>query len=206
MCEAQAPAARPSREPAAGSREQLIHRAAARRSRRSIRPSRPPRKASPQYDEKISQPTKQDEDASIAETKVRPGQTHARAGDRARQKCATGPQHFFAQYLAHFEELRYSEAIRSHTKTPVRTYFRGCAVLLDDQVAPERRNAALVRLRKYAGLEPGYKPYTEILKQRAEGQIAKPDMVFPAKLEIETELSRNQNISTAFPRSSNSTA
>ncbi len=36
--------------------------------------------------------------------------------------------------------------------------FRG---LLDDQVAASRRPAALVRLRKYAGLEPGTKPITE---------------------------------------------
>ena len=36
--------------------------------------------------------------------------------------------------------------------------FRG---LLDDQVSAGRRPAALVRLRKYTGLEPGTKPITE---------------------------------------------
>ena len=36
-----------------------------------------------------------------------------------------------------------------------RQVFQGLRGLLDDQVAPERRPAALVRLRKYAGMEPG---------------------------------------------------
>lgn len=38
------------------------------------------------------------------------------------------------------------------------TLFLGLRTLLDDRVAPERRGAALVRLRKYAGLEPGTTP------------------------------------------------
>src|SRR5579862_4404891 len=36
--------------------------------------------------------------------------------------------------------------------------FFGVKTLLDDQIAPERRPAALVRMKKYAGLEPGYVP------------------------------------------------
>jgi hypothetical protein len=34
--------------------------------------------------------------------------------------------------------------------------FGGLRTLLDDQVAPERRPAAVIRLRKYAGVEPGF--------------------------------------------------
>src|ERR1700733_10411811 len=41
--------------------------------------------------------------------------------------------------------------------------FQGLRVLLDDQVNPTRRPAALVRLRKYAGLEPGTIPFTQRL-------------------------------------------
>jgi uncharacterized protein (DUF885 family) len=71
--------------------------------------------------------------------------------------------------------------------------FGGLRGLLDDQVAVERRPDAVVRLRKYAGVEPGYKPFTEILKQRTMEQIAKPGMVYPSKTEVETELGRNNN-------------
>src|SRR6185369_7894963 len=65
--------------------------------------------------------------------------------------------------------------------------FGGLRGLLDDQVAAERRPDAVVRLRKYAGVEPGYKPFTEILKQRTMEQISKPGIVYPSKTEIETE-------------------
>ena len=71
--------------------------------------------------------------------------------------------------------------------------FQGLRVLLDDQVAEQRRPAALVRLRKYAGVEPGQKPITEVLKQRALEQIAKPGIIYPSKDEMETELGRNSN-------------
>jgi len=71
--------------------------------------------------------------------------------------------------------------------------FRGLRGLLDDQVSAPRRTAALVRLRKYAGVEPGYKPFTERLKERESEQIAKPGVIFPSKEEVETDLGRNSN-------------
>jgi len=46
--------------------------------------------------------------------------------------------------------------------------FQGLRVLLDDQVAAERRPASLVRLRKYAGLEPGYTPLADGLRKLTE--------------------------------------
>jgi hypothetical protein len=66
-------------------------------------------------------------------------------------------------------------------------------------VATERRPAALIRLRKYAGLEAGYKPYTELLKQRDLEQIAKPGAIYPSKGELETELGRNSNYIEGIP-------
>jgi hypothetical protein len=71
--------------------------------------------------------------------------------------------------------------------------FEGLRDLLGDQVAAERRPAALERLRKYSGTEAGYTPYTELLKQRELEQIAKPGVVFPSKGQVETELGRNSN-------------
>lgn len=76
--------------------------------------------------------------------------------------------------------------------------FQGLRSLLDDQVAAPRRAAALVRLRKYAGIEPGYQPLTELLKQRELEQIAKPDVIYPSKGELETELGRNANYVTGI--------
>jgi uncharacterized protein (DUF885 family) len=71
--------------------------------------------------------------------------------------------------------------------------FGGLRTLLDDQVAAERRSAAVTRLRKYAGVESGYRPFTELLKQRALEQMAKPGVLYPARDEMVTELGRNSN-------------
>jgi uncharacterized protein (DUF885 family) len=71
--------------------------------------------------------------------------------------------------------------------------FFGLRTLLDDQVTADRRPVALIRLRKYVGAEPGFKPFAEILRQRMVEQMAKPDVLYPSKGEIETELGRNQN-------------
>ncbi len=71
--------------------------------------------------------------------------------------------------------------------------FGGLRSLLDDQVAAERRPAAVIRLRKYTGVEPGFKPFTDLLKQREMEQIAKPDVTYPSKGELETELGRDSN-------------
>jgi hypothetical protein len=77
--------------------------------------------------------------------------------------------------------------------------FQGLRGLLDDQVPAQRRAAALVRLRKYAGVEPGYKPLTEGLKERELQQIAKPGIIYPAKSQVETDLGRNSNYVDEIP-------
>ena len=76
---------------------------------------------------------------------------------------------------------------------PARTIFSGLRALLDDQIAPERRQAATVRLRRYAGLEEGYTPLTVLAEQRTRERLNKPGLVWPIKAEVEKNLA-----STAF--------
>jgi uncharacterized protein (DUF885 family) len=71
--------------------------------------------------------------------------------------------------------------------------FRGIKVLLDDQVAAERRPAAVTRLKEYAGVEPGFVPITRLDKERVEQQMAKSGMTYPSRSELETELGRDSN-------------
>jgi hypothetical protein len=52
--------------------------------------------------------------------------------------------------------------------------FGGLRALLDDRVPAERRGAALVRLRRYAGLEPGYSPLTEQAMAYTRQALADP--------------------------------
>ncbi|HEV2483370.1 MAG TPA: DUF885 domain-containing protein [Puia sp.] len=77
--------------------------------------------------------------------------------------------------------------------------YNGLEILLDDQTSAGRHAAAVIRIRKYAGLEKGYRPITEILEARTAEQIAKGEMIFPSKQKIEVQLSRNATIMDGIP-------
>ncbi|MDF2431118.1 MAG: hypothetical protein JWP44_749 [Mucilaginibacter sp.] len=74
------------------------------------------------------------------------------------------------------------------------TVFSGMQTLLDDQTPAERRGAAVIRLLKYTGLQQGYQPFTAILMDRTHRQMAKPDMIYPSKQEMEATLSRDASM------------
>jgi uncharacterized protein DUF885 len=152
-----------------------------------------------QFDEQISQPTQQDEDESIAETKE--VQTKLmRALETERDKYVRQDLSILLHSISLSLRTRQFKDSREITyENASEDVFQGLRRLLDDQVAPERRKAALVRLRKYAGVEPGYRPFTEILKERDAEQMAKENLIYPAKLEIETQLSRNRNFVEGIP-------
>ncbi len=66
--------------------------------------------------------------------------------------------------------------------------FSGLKALLDDQVPAERREKALVRLKRYAGLEKGYTPLTELAKQYTLTQLNQPGRLGPIRAEVEKDL------------------
>ncbi len=65
--------------------------------------------------------------------------------------------------------------------------FQGLRALLDDQVEPNRRPAALVRLKKYAGLAPGTTPITRLAEDFIRSR-EKPGLQYPFKDEVEKNL------------------
>jgi Bacterial protein of unknown function (DUF885) len=68
--------------------------------------------------------------------------------------------------------------------------FRSFRGLLDDQVAAGRRPAALVRLRKYAGLEPGTKPIAELAIAHVREKLAQPGLLPPVKAKLQKDLAQ----------------
>ena len=68
------------------------------------------------------------------------------------------------------------------------TIFRGLQSLLDDQVAAERRPAAVVRLRKYAGEAPGTTPITVLAEARTKERMADKALLGPPRAEVEKNL------------------
>ena len=67
--------------------------------------------------------------------------------------------------------------------------FQGIRALLDQQVEAGRRQAALVRLRRYAGAESGYTPVTQLAMDRTRERLKDPKLLGPIRAEVERNLS-----------------
>lgn len=89
------------------------------------------------------------------------------------------------------DNMRGAELTRKYEVTYFdvpQTMFQGLRALLDDQIPAERRSKALVRLRKYAGLEPGTTPLTKLAEDRMRERLNEPGLLGPAKAEVEKNL------------------
>lgn len=146
-----------------------------------------------QFDTEVSQPTLADEDQERQETEAVVSTFKGAVGQQKQKEVAQDLQIMIRTVELQFRELDFARAHKVDFLNASQTVFRGLRVLLDEQTPAERRPAAVVRIRKYAGMEPGYKPLADILKQRVMEQMAKPGVVYPARTEIETELGRNPN-------------
>jgi uncharacterized protein (DUF885 family) len=69
--------------------------------------------------------------------------------------------------------------------------FGSMLALLDDQIPPKRRAAALVRLKKYAGLEPGTTPITELAKAETIKKLGQPGLMMPSRLDVQNDLTKD---------------
>ncbi len=66
--------------------------------------------------------------------------------------------------------------------------FQGLRGLLDDQIAPARRQAALVRLKKYAGVGYPAGPYARLAEAETRARMETAGLLFPAKAAVERSL------------------
>jgi len=66
--------------------------------------------------------------------------------------------------------------------------FQGFNALLDPRVSKERHPAALVRLRKYTGREPGYEPITKLAQARTAERFETAGLTGPWTVEVEQAL------------------
>src|SRR3546814_2243843 len=66
--------------------------------------------------------------------------------------------------------------------------FGGIKALLDPRIPKERQAAALLRLRRYAGLEPGTTPLTKLAEMRTQERFSDKKLVGPYRGEVEQDL------------------
>jgi uncharacterized protein (DUF885 family) len=145
------------------------------------------------FDELISDPSLADEQAARREFTAVLSDLKAQEPREGNKHVAEDLQILRKAFDLRFRQEDYDRAHVVPFVNASQVIFQGLRGLLDDQVAPARRAAALVRLRKYAGTAPGSMPYTEALKQRELEQIAIKDALYPSKDEITTEIGRNAN-------------
>jgi len=78
------------------------------------------------------------------------------------------------------------------------TVFGGIRGLIDAQVPEERYPAAVVRVNRYAGLEEGYEPVTELAKARTEERFEVEGLHGPYRGEVEQDLERSETFITGI--------
>jgi uncharacterized protein (DUF885 family) len=146
-----------------------------------------------EFDAKAGQPTLADEDQQRHETEEVLAKLKAAAAQKQEKEVAQDLQIMIRRTELSFREQDYYRAHVVPFLNASGAVYGGLHVLLDEQTPAERHAAAVTRMREYAGMEPGYKPLAEILKQRVMEQMAKPGVTYPTRNEIETELGRNSN-------------
>ena len=145
------------------------------------------------YDERISDPSLVDEMAERHELEAVLKKVDVARTRETDKRVQEDLQILHKAFDLQFRQQDYSLQHELPFYNASQIIFQGLRTLLDDQVTPERRAAAVVRLRKYTGLEPGFHPTTELLKQRGLEQIAKPGVLYPSKDQLETEIGRNSS-------------
>src|SRR5579863_1280482 len=156
-------------------------------------PERGSREGVAKYDERVSNPTLADEMNERRELEAELARINTEGAREADKRVQQDLEILRKAFNLRFREQDYRLQHEVPFLNASESVFQGLRGLLDDQVPAERRTAALVRLRRYAGTEPGYQPFTELLKARGLEQMAKPGVTYPSKEEIETELGRNSN-------------
>ena len=147
-----------------------------------------------QYDNNVGQPTLADEDRERGETEAVLVKLETATKEKQPKEVAEDLQILISRVQLNFKIQDYQRAHEVPFINASQVVFAGLHSLLDVQTPSDRRPAAVVRIREYAGLAPGYTAITEILKQRVKEQMAKPGvMIYPAKVQIETEMARNSN-------------
>jgi hypothetical protein len=94
-----------------------------------------------------------------------------------------------ADYL--IDEVRLEEKyLVGHEAVP-EDMWRGIRVLLDEQVDASRRQAAVTRLNRYAGLEEGYTPLIEQHIAFLRPRLEDSQLLGPVREEVEGELAKS---------------
>ena len=111
-----------------------------------------------QYDDKVSQPTLEDEDRERQETAAVLAKLKSAVPEQKQKEVAEDLQIMIRDTELRFRIDDFERARQVPFLNASQMVFNGIRILLDEQTPNERRPAAIIRIREYAGLQEGYKP------------------------------------------------
>jgi hypothetical protein len=91
-------------------------------------------------------------------------------------------------YARRAERLEAERRLLLPYRNAMATIYDGVRSLLDDEVSPERRVHAKTRLARYAGLEAGWRPLTELALERWRERAHDEAALGPGRAEVEKDL------------------
>ncbi|MGA8205679.1 MAG: DUF885 family protein, partial [Woeseiaceae bacterium] len=95
-----------------------------------------------------------------------------------------------SQDTLHSEQLQHEYLLPYYNMN--QTVFTGIRALIDPQIPRERYPAAVVRLKKYAGLVDGYEPIAKLAEARMQERFGDKGLVGPYRGEVEQDLQRSE--------------
>ena len=146
-----------------------------------------------QFDKDISVLTREDEDLARRETEAALAKIKTAAESEKDPRVKQDLEILIHSTDLQFRSEDYARAHQVPFINAPELVFSGLQGLLDDQTAADRRTAAVIRLNKYAGLEPGFTPVAQQAKRYVTAQMALPGVVYPSRIRMDTELGRNSN-------------
>jgi uncharacterized protein (DUF885 family) len=144
-----------------------------------------------EYDTLIAQPTLANEDAERNETTALIAEFKEAIPQQKYREVGRDLELLVNKVEMRLRADDYGRRHKVPYLNPSAMVYAGVRMLLNDETAMARQQAAVARIRKYAGLDEGYQPLTEILKQRVVEQMARPEVVYPTRTQIVTEIGRN---------------
>jgi len=143
-------------------------------------------------DEQISEISKAQRDKALAASRAAIVELERRRKAERDPRVVQDLDIMIADARRNLRDSELDDKLRMNYYFVSRYVFGGLRALLDDQVAPERRRAALVRLKRYAGMETGCRPLATVAEERVRESRGKPALLAPFKTEVEQNLAQSK--------------
>ena len=146
-----------------------------------------------QFDEGVLDLNPQVYERSQADAGVLLADLKARAAAEQDEKVRQDLEILITSVANRIESSRLNYELMLPFVNASETVFRGLQLLLDPRNKPERQQRAVTRLKRYAGMERGHEPLTELARARTEERFDVPSLTGPYTREVEKAIANTES-------------